>query len=205
MTEEDRETMPGTGDAPDGPAVPAGQGAPVRRSGPPGQGTLREESRPGRRAWSFPDLDVPDADLPEDALRREPPTLPEVAERDLVRHFTRLSQENYGVDTGFYPLGSCSMKYNPKLAEDVAAMPGFRRLHPWQPESQIQGALQLLVELEEALCAVTGMEAVTFQPAAADGAVHCAPSRPVRISSSRSCSASRSSKMAMPGLCHATA
>src|SRR5205814_4612050 len=92
--------------------------------------------------------------------------LPEVAERDLVRHYTRLSQRNYGIDLGFYPLGSCSMKYNPKLAEDVAAMPGFRRLHPWQPESQIQGALQLLVELEEALCAVTGMEAVTFQPAA---------------------------------------
>jgi len=79
------------------------------------------------------------------------PALTEVAEVDLVRHFTRLSQRNYGVDTGFYPLGSCSMKYNPKLAEDVAAMPGFRRLHPLQPESQIQGALQLLVELERAL------------------------------------------------------
>ncbi|TML79322.1 MAG: aminotransferase class V-fold PLP-dependent enzyme, partial [Actinobacteria bacterium] len=128
-----------------------------------------ELSRPGRRAFSMPTLDVPAAPtnaIPEQLSRKKPPTLPEVAERDLVRHYTRLSQRNYGIDLGFYPLGSCSMKYNPKLAEDVAAMPGFRRLHPWQPESQIQGALQLLVELEQALCAVTGMEAVTFQPAA---------------------------------------
>jgi len=166
VTEEDRETMPGSGDAPDGPAVPAGQGAPVRRSGPPGQGTLREESRPGRRAWSFPDLDVPDADLPDDALRLEPPALPEVAERDLVRHFTRLSQENYGVDTGFYPLGSCSMKYNPKSAETAAAIPGFQRLHPHQPASTVQGALELMWRLERALCELTGMARATFQPPA---------------------------------------
>ncbi|TMK54033.1 MAG: aminotransferase class V-fold PLP-dependent enzyme, partial [Actinobacteria bacterium] len=128
-----------------------------------------ELSRPGRRAFSMPTLDVPAAPanaIPQQLSRRKAPALPEVAERDLVRHYTRLSQRNYGIDLGFYPLGSCSMKYNPKLAEDVAVMPGFRRLHPWQPESQIQGALQLLVELEEALCAVTGMDAVTFQPAA---------------------------------------
>src|SRR5258708_35550721 len=128
-----------------------------------------ELSRPGRRAFSLPTLDVPAASadaIPATARRSKPPVPPEFAGRDLVRHYTRLSQRNYGIDLGFYPLGSCSMKYNPKLAEDVASMPGFRRLHPLQPESQIQGALQLLVELEEALCAVTGMEAVTFQPAA---------------------------------------
>jgi glycine dehydrogenase subunit 2 len=128
-----------------------------------------ELSRPGRRASSLPPLDVPAAPadaLPASARRRAAPALPEVAERDLVRHYTRLSQRNYGIDLGFYPLGSCTMKYNPKLAEDVAAMNGFRHLHPLQPESQIQGALQLLVELERALCAVTGMAGVTFQPAA---------------------------------------
>ena len=128
-----------------------------------------ELSRPGRRASSLPPLDVPAAPadaIPSGARRRTAPLLPEVAERDLVRHYTRLSQRNYGIDLGFYPLGSCSMKYNPKLAEDAAAMPGFRRLHPHQPASQTQGALQLLVELEQTLCAVTGMAGVTFQPAA---------------------------------------
>jgi len=127
-----------------------------------------ERSVPGRRASSLPALDVPAATdaIPASMRRTRAPILPEVAERDLVRHYTRLSQRNYGIDLGFYPLGSCSMKYNPKLAEDAAAMPGFRRLHPWQPESQTQGALQLLVELEQALCAATGMAAVTFQPAA---------------------------------------
>jgi glycine dehydrogenase subunit 2 len=141
-------------------------GAPVRRSGPPGQGTLKDLSRPGRRAFSLPDLDVPEEDLPDEDARREPPDLPEVAERDLVRHFTALSQMNYGVDTGFYPLGSCSMKYNPKVAEAAAALPGFQRLHPHQPESTVQGALELLWRLERALCELTGMAAVTFQPPA---------------------------------------
>src|SRR5207247_702108 len=98
--------------------------------------------------------------------RRELPHLPEVSETDIVRHFTRLSQINYGVDTGFYPLGSCSMKYNPKVAEAVAALPGFQRLHPHQPEETVQGALELLWRLERALCEVTGMARVTFQPPA---------------------------------------
>jgi glycine dehydrogenase subunit 2 len=141
-------------------------GAPVRRSGPPGEGNLRDLSRPGRRAWSLPDLDVPEAPVPEEFARADAPGLPEVAERDLVRHFTRLSQMNYGVDTGFYPLGSCSMKYNPKLAESAAAMPGFQRLHPGQPESTVQGALELLWRLERALCELTGMRRATFQPPA---------------------------------------
>jgi len=141
-------------------------GAPVRRDGPPGQGTLADDSRPGRRAWSFPDLDVPEAAVPGTFARQAAPALPEVAERDLVRHFTRLSQMNYGVDTGFYPLGSCSMKYNPKLAETAAGIPGFQRLHPHQPEETVQGALELLWRLERALCELTGMARVTFQPPA---------------------------------------
>jgi glycine dehydrogenase subunit 2 len=141
-------------------------GAPVRRDGPPGEGTLKDLSRLGRRAWSLPELDVPDSKIPQDHRRSEGPDLPEIAERDLVRHFTRLSQINYGVDTGFYPLGSCSMKYNPKLAEAAAAMPGFQRLHPHQPESTVQGALELLWRLERALCELTGMARVTFQPPA---------------------------------------
>ncbi|MGH2783741.1 MAG: aminomethyl-transferring glycine dehydrogenase subunit GcvPB [Actinomycetota bacterium] len=128
-----------------------------------------ERSRPGRRAGRMPPLDVPAAPtdaIPEGFRRRKAPLLPEVSENELVRHYTRLSQRNWGIDTGFYPLGSCSMKYNPKLAEDAAAIPGFRRLHPLQPESQTQGALQMLVELERSLCAITGMAGVTFQPAA---------------------------------------
>jgi glycine dehydrogenase subunit 2 len=141
-------------------------GAPVRRSGPPVPSTLRSLSRPGRRAWTLPPLDVPEADVAGAHRRSEPVDLPEVAERDLVSHFTRLSQRNYGVDTGFYPLGSCSMKYNPKVAEQVAALPGMQRLHPWQPDSTIQGALELLWRLERALCEITGMHRATLQPPA---------------------------------------
>ncbi|HYU59054.1 MAG TPA: aminomethyl-transferring glycine dehydrogenase subunit GcvPB [Actinomycetota bacterium] len=141
-------------------------GAPVRTAGPAVPATLRELSRPGRRAFTLPTLDVPEAAVAEEHRRTTPPGLPEVGERDLVRHFTRLAQMNYGVDTGFYPLGSCSMKYNPKVAEEVAALPGFRRLHPLQPESTVQGALALVHALESMLCEVTGMARVTFQPAA---------------------------------------
>ncbi len=141
-------------------------GAPVRTQGPPGQGTIMDLSRPGRRAWSLPELDVPEAELPADQLRAAPPALPEVAERDLVRHYTRLAQMNYGVDTGFYPLGSCTMKYNPKVAELAAGLPGFQRLHPLQPDRTVQGALELLWRLERALCEVTGMARATLQPPA---------------------------------------
>ncbi len=165
MSVEEVETTGGVSPDGDGTVEPS-VGAPVRRRGPPGQGTLLEASRPGRRAWSLPDLDVPEAALPADAVRAEPARLPEVAERDLVRHFTRLSQSNYGVDTGFYPLGSCSMKYNPKVAETVAAIPGFQRLHPHQPEGTVQGALELMWRLERALCELTGMARATFQPPA---------------------------------------
>jgi glycine dehydrogenase subunit 2 len=98
--------------------------------------------------------------------RRERAGLPEVAERDVVSHYTRLSQRNYGVDTGMYPLGSCSMKYNPKIAETVAQLPGFARLHPRQPDATAQGALELLWRLERALCEITGMARATLQPPA---------------------------------------
>jgi glycine dehydrogenase subunit 2 len=148
-------------------------GAPVRAAGPPGEGTLADVSRSGRRAWSWPKPlteilgeDRPSLPIAEEFLRKTPPALPEVAERDLVRHYTRLSQINYGVDTGFYPLGSCSMKYNPKVAETAAAMPGFQRLHPHQPEDTVQGALMLMWLLEGALCELTGMSRCTFQPPA---------------------------------------
>jgi glycine dehydrogenase subunit 2 len=141
-------------------------GAPVRAQGPAGEGTLNDISRPGRRAASFRALDVPEAPVPQEHARRDLARLPEVAERDIVSHFTRLSQRNYGVDTGVYPLGSCSMKYNPKVAEAIAALPGFLRLHPHQPDRTVQGALELLWRLERALCEITGMARATLQPPA---------------------------------------
>jgi glycine dehydrogenase subunit 2 len=141
-------------------------GAPVRRSGPPVPSTLRDLSRPGRAASTFAELDVPEVDVSVEHRRAAAVDLPEVAERDLVSHFTRLSQRNYGVDTGFYPLGSCSMKYNPKVAEQVAALAGLQRLHPWQPDATVQGALELLWRLERALCEITGMHRATLQPPA---------------------------------------
>ena len=104
--------------------------------------------------------------MPDDQARQGSAGLPEVAERDLVSHYTRLSQLNYGVDTGFYPLGSCSMKYNPKVAETVAALPGFQRVHPLQPDPTVQGLLEMLWRLEEALCEITGMARATLQPPA---------------------------------------
>jgi glycine dehydrogenase subunit 2 len=141
-------------------------GAPIRTQGPDEATTLKDRSRPGRQAFSFAPLDVPEV-LPEASLRRRAPAgFPEVAEIDIVRHFTRLSQMNYGVDTGMYPLGSCTMKHNPKLAETVAAMPGFQRLHPLQPDQTIQGALEMLWRLEQALCGITGMARATLQPPA---------------------------------------
>ncbi|MBA3350364.1 MAG: aminomethyl-transferring glycine dehydrogenase subunit GcvPB, partial [Actinobacteria bacterium] len=130
--------------------------------------TIFELSVPGRRAWSLPEVraEGPDASIPQEHRRRKPPALPEVSELDLVRHYTRLSHRNWSIDTGAYPLGSCSMKYNPKVAEEVAALPGWQGLHPLAEEEFVQGALQLLGELERALCAATGMARLTFQPAA---------------------------------------
>jgi glycine dehydrogenase subunit 2 len=141
-------------------------GAPIRRQGPARGGTIRDRSAPGRRAWSLPELDVPEAPIPADHARAHAAGLPEVGEVDLVRHYTGLSQMNYGLDTGMYPLGSCTMKYNPKVAETVAALPGFQRLHPLQPDATVQGALELLWRLERALCEITGMARATLQPPA---------------------------------------
>jgi glycine dehydrogenase subunit 2 len=141
-------------------------GAPIRTQGPDEATTLKGRSRPRRGAFSFAPLDVPEA-LPEVSFRRRGSAgLPEVAEIDIVRHFTRLSQMNYGVDTGMYPLGSCTMKHNPKVAETVAALPGFQRLHPLQPDQTTQGALEMLWHLERALCGITGMARATLQPPA---------------------------------------
>ena len=129
-----------------------------------------ELSTPGRVGFSFPEPDVPERPierlLPVDQIREAPPGLPEVSELDVVRHYTRLSHRNFSIDEGFYPLGSCTMKYNPKIHEETAALPGFRRLHPYAPAEEAQGALQLMWELERALAEVSGMDRVTFQPAA---------------------------------------
>jgi glycine dehydrogenase subunit 2 len=128
--------------------------------------TLRDLSSPGRRAWSLPALDVPDSILDHPEMAPAPPPLPEVAERDLVAHFTRLAHRNFAVDLGAYPLGSCTMKYNPKVCDWAAEHPAFRNLHPSQPAHTTQGALAVLLEAEEILCRLTGMTRATFQPPA---------------------------------------
>lgn len=131
---------------------------------------LFERSRPGRRASTLRATGIPRAGATDRVPARlrtgATPTLPELAERDLVSHYTRLAHLNFSIDEGFYPLGSCTMKYNPKIAEQVAALPGLSRLHPAQPAGQTQGMLELLCDLEAGLAALTGMAAVTFQPAA---------------------------------------
>ena len=129
-----------------------------------------ERSVPGRRGYALPPCDVSpqsiESLIPEEHRRADTPPLPEVAEFDVVRHFTRLSQLNFSVDTNVYPLGSCTMKYNPKLNERIAAWSRFALIHPMQPASQTQGLLRLLWELEQWLCRITGMDAFTLQPAA---------------------------------------
>ena len=127
---------------------------------------IYELSEPGRCGAHLPDLDVPRSELPAEELLRDDLDLPEVSESDLIRHYVHLSQMNYGVDVGFYPLGSCTMKYNPKINEDAARLPGFVETHPYQPESSVQGNLQLMYELQEFLKAVSGFQAMSLQPAA---------------------------------------
>ncbi len=129
-----------------------------------------ERSRPGRRAGTLPPVDV-DARpleelLPGVELAAAPPALPELSEREIVAHYTRLSQRNHGIDLGFYPLGSCTMKYNPKLTERVAALAGYAGLHPATPDGHAQGTLEVLHHVEQWVCELTGMRAATLQPSA---------------------------------------
>jgi glycine dehydrogenase subunit 2 len=125
-----------------------------------------EKSRSGRRGGELPRHDVPRAEVPAELRRTTPPRLPELAEPEILRHFTELSTRNFGIDTGFYPLGSCTMKYNPRVNERLVMLPGFRDLHPYQEEDGIQGALELMWRLQEALIEVSGLPACSLQPAA---------------------------------------
>lgn len=129
-----------------------------------------EVSKPGHTAYSLPQLDVDDFELeesiPDELLRHTELILPEVSEVELVRHYTNLSYKNYSVDKGFYPLGSCTMKYNPKVNEDIASFEAFTDIHPLQSESTVQGALKLMYNLQEMLKEITGMDGITLQPAA---------------------------------------
>jgi glycine dehydrogenase subunit 2 len=126
---------------------------------------IYEISSPGRVGVNLPECDVPVTPLPKEYLREDLP-LPEVSEVDLVRHYVRLSQLNYAVDTGFYPLGSCTMKYNPKVNEEVAKLPGFVHTHPYQPPDTVQGNLFLMYQLQEFLKEISGFASVSLQPAA---------------------------------------
>jgi glycine dehydrogenase subunit 2 len=132
--------------------------------------TIFEQSKPGLRGQVLPKSDVPETPweelLPREALADSPPDLPELGEPDIVRHFTNLSTLNMSVDTHFYPLGSCTMKYNPKRNERLASLPGMIDLHPYQPEETLQGLLELLAELQDMLAEISGLPAVSLQPAA---------------------------------------
>ena len=129
-----------------------------------------ELSKPGRKAYKLPPLDIEDSDIkdyiPEEFINENDLDLPEVSEVEVIRHYTNLSNKNYGLDTGFYPLGSCTMKYNPKINENMARIDGFSNLHPLQREDCVQGSLQLMYELQEALAEIAGMDKMTLQPAA---------------------------------------
>jgi glycine dehydrogenase subunit 2 len=131
---------------------------------------LFEQGGEGRRGYSLPAWDVKEVEanqlIPSHLLRETVEGFPQLSEVDVVRHFTRLSQWNYGVDSGFYPLGSCTMKYNPKINEEVARMNGFANIHPYRPENLVQGILKLMHELGEFLAEITGMDTATLQPAA---------------------------------------
>src|SRR6185503_10190540 len=131
---------------------------------------LFEESSPGKKGYQLPEQDVPPVDaaaaLGRGNVRAEIEDFPEVSEVEIIRHFTRLSTWNYAIDLGLYPLGSCTMKYNPRVNELVARLDGLAWAHPYQPEALSQGAMEIMARLEEALLEITGMDAVTLQPAA---------------------------------------
>ena len=134
------------------------------------QPLIFELSKPGRIGYSLPEMDVPETPLsellPDEFIRKEEPNLPEVSELDIMRHYTALSKRNHGVDSGFYPLGSCTMKYNPKINENVARYNGFAHVHPLQEPETVQGSLGLMYDLQQHLKEITGMDEVTLQPAA---------------------------------------
>ena len=127
---------------------------------------LFERSRAGRHCDILPECDTPACKYDSALLRSDAPKLPELSETEISRHYIELAKQTYGVNDGFYPLGSCTMKYNPKVNEEAAALPGFTGIHPLQSESSAQGALEVLYETEKLLCEITGMDAATLQPAA---------------------------------------
>ena len=127
---------------------------------------LFERSRPGRGQELLPRCDVPSVCFDSSLLRKTEPRLPEISEPDLARHYTELAKQTHGVNDGFYPLGSCTMKYNPRIGEEVAALPGFTGIHPLQAEHSAQGCLELMYRTEKLLCEITGMDSVSLQPAA---------------------------------------
>ena len=128
--------------------------------------TINQLSNPGRRASRFPKLDVPVTEINNPAIRNDKPLLPEVSEHDLVMHYSRLAHRNFAVDLGFYPLGSCTMKYNPRFADSMANLDTFANSHPSTPAEFTQGNLEILFELEQYLIEITGMDFATFQPPA---------------------------------------
>ena len=123
-----------------------------------------ELSKEGRKGYSLPRNNYGDYEIPASMQRAEDAALPECDELTVVRHYTNLSNNNFGVDTGFYPLGSCTMKYNPKINEEMAAQPQFQNLHPKQPAKTVQGALAIVTLLERSLCELTGLAHFTFKP-----------------------------------------
>jgi glycine dehydrogenase subunit 2 len=151
-------------------SAPGGRANSAPLMGRAGEPTVFELSVPGRRAWSFRATDLPEWDaaelVPHEHLDPEPTPLAEVSERDLVAHFTRLTHRQYSVDLGAYPLGSCTMKYNPKLCDDAASLPGLTDVHPAAPAALTQGWMELLADLADILCRITGMHAATLQPPA---------------------------------------
>lgn len=127
---------------------------------------LFERSHPGRRCTILPACDVPTCEIAPALCREQAPHLPQMSENELSRHYTELAKQTYGVNDGFYPLGSCTMKYNPKVNDQIAALPGFASIHPLQPEETVQGCLEALDLASKYLCEITGMDGMTFQPAA---------------------------------------
>ena len=128
--------------------------------------TIKELSSPGRRASNFPKLDVPEVKINHESLKKEKARLPEVSEHDLVMHYSRLAHRNFAVDLGFYPLGSCTMKYNPRFADSIASDSRFANMHPSMPEEFTQGCLKAMYEIGNYLCEITGMDYASFQPPA---------------------------------------